>query len=360
MHQHFYKVTSQKIFATMTLRASRGDKIITQKKYCIYGIGNAVVDLEWEVPLSFLSDQDIEKGLMTLVNGQRQEQILRHSDNPYQHCGGSAANTLIAMAHLGSRAFFNCKLARDSRGEMYLKNLEQYGIQSPGLASAGEAPTATCLVMITPDADRTMQTHLGIASELSPEDIRPEELAASENLYVEGYLASDPKGLKAAIKAMELARAHNVRTILSLSDPSMAKYFRPQLLEIIGENKLDLLLCNADEALLLAQERDLPRALKKLSSMTTAMAVTCGPKGVIICENEREWSVLAPKVEAVNTNGAGDLFAGAYLFALTRGHSAPDAAAFACSAASLLVTRPGSRLKKDDLKKLYADFYRQQ
>ena len=319
-------------------------------------MGNAVMDLEWDIPFSFLSEQSLEKGLMTLVDQEQQEKLLQQSDNPYQHCGGSAANTLIAMAHLGSNTFFNCKVATDPMGELYLKNLNQYGIQGPP-PSHFSLPTATCLVMITPDADRTMQTHLGIASELAPEDVLPGELAASDHLFIEGYLASSPKGQQAAVKAMKFAHDHDIKTILSLSDPSMAKYFRQELLEIIDNQKLNFLLCNADEALLFTQQNALPQALEKLSTMATNVAVTCGEKGVLIRENGSEWSVPTPDVKAINTNGAGDVFAGTYLYALTQGYPPEQSGAFACSAASLLVTRPGSRLMEQELQELYHKFF---
>ena len=333
----------------------QGSKMVS-KKYCIYGMGNAVMDLEWSVPFSFLSEQNIEKGLMTLVDRERQEQLLRYSDNHYQHCGGSAANTLIAVAHLGSKTFFNCKMAPDSRGKSYLQNLEHYGVASPALPAVSPLPTATCLVMITPDADRTMQTYLGIASELSPDDILPEDIASSDYLYIEGYLSSSDKGKQAAIKAIKSARTHGVKTVLSLNDPSMAKYFRPQLQEIIGDEKLDLLFCNTDEALLFSQQQDLAPALNELSQVATGLAVTRGSEGVLIRDRDQEWSIPAPSVEAVNTNGAGDLFAGAYLYALIQKHSPPQAGAFACLAASRLVTRSGSRLGSDELKEIYTSF----
>ena len=325
-------------------------------------MGNAVMDIEWNIPFSFLSEQNMEKGFMTLVEQGRQEELLQYANNPYQHCGGSAANTLLAMAHLGSKTFFNCKVAQDPMGELYLHNLKQYGVEY--LLPADDRgkdpllPTATCLVLITPDGERTMQTHLGIASELSPEDIRLEYLAASRYLYIEGYLASSPQGGRAAVKAVELARAHGVKTVLSLSDPSMAKYFRPQLLEIIGEQKIDFLFCNAEEALLFTEQKDFSRALDDLSSLAAGMAITRGADGVVIREKEREWSLSAPKVEAVNTNGAGDLFAGTFLHAWLEGCSASHAGTFACEAAARLVTRPGSRLEKDELRGIHTHFFR--
>ena len=319
------------------------------------------MDLESDVSPSFFQQHNIEKGLMTLVSQEEQEGLLQHIHSPYQNCGGSAANALIAMAHLGSKAFFSCKVAADYQGKLYLQNLKKYGIKSLPLGNNAEStlPTATCLVMITPDADRTMQTHLGIASELDANDIVPGELAASHYLFIEGYLASSPKGLQAAMEAMKQARTHSVKTVLSLCDPSMAKYFRPQLLEIIGDKKLDLLLCNAEEALLLAEQRELPAALQKLLSLSASVVVTRGSDGVLIREQKEEWSVPAPEVKAINTNGAGDLFAGAYLYALTQGHPPPRAGAFACLAASRLVTQPGARLEKEELKKLYAKFSQQ-
>ena len=332
------------------------------KKYCIYGMGNAVRDLELEVPFSFLSELNVEKGQMALVDRDRQRELLHHAKElqcpEHRNCGGSAANTLIAMADLGAKIFYNCKLAQDELGTLYLQNLNQHGVQTnphPSSLDEDSLVTARCLVMITPDAERTMNTHLGISRQFSKEDIVWDDLSASEYLYIEGYLASVLEGKEAAIAAVEFARSCGVKTVLSFSDPAMAKFHSSELNEIMGDQKIDFLFCNEEEALLFTGKENISEAKRDLANRAHAFAITQGPRGACIWDGTEEWNVSAPAVRAVDTNGAGDIFAGVYLYTLIQGHPHPTAGTLASRAASCLVSRFGTRLPQEELEKIYYD-----
>ena len=329
-------------------------------KYAIYGMGNAVVDVELSVPFSFLSDLGIEKGLMTLVEQTHLEELLKKASlfgyPREQTCGGSGANTIAAISHLGAQTFYNCKVAGDETGRFYLENLNELGIETNlnkiPLTNIKDQTTAQCIVMVTPDAERTMNTHLGISQTFEEKDVSWADIAASHYLYIEGYLVSAKEGQKAAMKAVQYARTQGVQTVISFSDPSMTKYFREGLEDIIGTG-VDMIFCNEKESLTFTQTADLTQAIKKMQKVAKSFAITRGSQGALIWDGQKTIEVSTPSVCAVDTNGAGDLFAGAFLYALTAGHSYLEAGTFACEAASLLVSRWGSRLKKEELCTLY-------
>jgi sugar/nucleoside kinase (ribokinase family) len=321
------------------------------KKYHVYGIGNALVDMEIEVGLEFLNRMGVKKGLMTLVDQNRQDELLSHITGPghRRSCGGSAANTVIAVAQLGGKSFYSCKVAKDETGDFYFQDLRENGVET-NLSAQGRAEgvTGKCMVFITPDADRTMNTYLGITETFSESELVESELAEAAVLYMEGYLVTSPTGRAAAIKAKALAKKHGVKTALTFSDPGIVAYFKAGLEEMVGDG-VDIIFCNLAEAQAFTGLEDLASISKSLSKIAKSFAITMGPKGAFVKDGEREIHVLTNKVEAIDTNGAGDLFAGAYLYALTEGKDAGEAAKLACAAASKLVTKFGARLKRDEI-----------
>ena len=189
------------------------------KKYHVYGIGNALVDMEFEVEDSFLQKMNVEKGLMTLVDQDRQAELLSHLTG-IQHkrsCGGSAANTIIAVSQFGGKSFYSCKVASDEVGEFYYKDLVGNGVVTNMGENREEGITGKCMVLVTPDADRTMNSFLGITETFSEAELVKSEMLDSEYLYIEGYLVTSPTGKAAAIKARELAEANGVKTALTFS-----------------------------------------------------------------------------------------------------------------------------------------------
>jgi sugar/nucleoside kinase (ribokinase family) len=321
------------------------------KKYHVYGVGNALVDMEFEVTPEVLQGMGIDKGVMTLVDEPRQAEIVVKLTN--LHCkrcsGGSAANTMVAISQLGGKGFYSCKVANDEAGTFYLEDLLNCGLETNLRYRDRESgTTGKCLVMVTPDADRTMNTFLGITETLSQSELVPDAIADSEYIYLEGYLVTSPTGKNAAIKAREIAQQAGVLTSLSLSDPNMASFFKNGLLEMIGSG-LDLIFSNETEAMKLADTHNLDDAIAYLKTLAKRFAITRGAKGSLIFDGENLLEIAPVPVQAVDSVGAGDMYAGAFLYSITHGKSYTQAGDLASLAASRIVSRFGARLSNEEM-----------
>ncbi|MDH3879686.1 MAG: adenosine kinase, partial [Desulfobacterales bacterium] len=310
------------------------------KKYMAYGIGAALVDTEIKVQDAELTQMNVEKGLMTLVDEARQRELLGHLEGHLvkaSHAsGGSAGNSMIASAQFGGPTFMSCKVADDADGDIYVADLEAAGVDHCLNGARASGTTGKCLVLITPDAERSMNTFLGISETLSIEQLDAEAIAASEYLYIEGYLVTSPTGRAAAIKAREIAEAAGVKTSLSFSDPGMVEFFRDGMAEIIGD-RVDLVFCNEAEAMGWAQSDNLDETVEKLQQIAGSFVITRGAQGALTFDGAELAEIPPHRVQAVDTNGAGDMFAGAFLYAITRGESFPTAGRFASLAAGNIV-----------------------
>jgi sugar/nucleoside kinase (ribokinase family) len=319
------------------------------KKYDVYAIGNALVDMEFEVLDSFFTAHKIDKGLMTLVDEERQNYLLKAlaSDSKKKQCGGSAANTIIAVAQFGAKGFYSCKVAADSTGDFYLNDLVQHGVDTNlKKQTRQDGTTGKCLVLITPDAERTMNTYLGITATLSKTEVDAEAIKLSQYLYMEGYLVASPSGKEAAIHAREIARQHGVKTALTFSDVNMVKFFKDGLVEMIGPG-LDLLFCNESEALAFAGTENLMDAREALKKVSKNFVITLGENGAMIWDGTTFIDIEPYQVKAVDSNGAGDMYAGAFLYAVSQGHTCASAGKLASMSASKVVSQFGPRLKNE-------------
>ena len=237
-------------------------------KYDIYGIGGALVDTEVEVSDKFLIDAKIEKGGMTLVDESRQRELLQALSSEdltlLKKCGGSVCNSVVAASSLGSKAFFSGKVADDDDGELYVSDLNRAGVD---FHSADQDPgtTGKCLVMVTKDAERTMNTFLGASDTLSSKEIDKDALKNSEWFYVEGYLVTDEARTKVTKEAVEFAKEHGVKIAISLSDPFVVDMFGDALREVMGSG-VDLVFCNKDEALAFTGSDELRLCHRKTSN----------------------------------------------------------------------------------------------
>lgn len=318
--------------------------------YDIYGLGAALVDTEITVSDADLTRFGVEKGVMTLVDEPRQHELLRHLEDHLCHAsrasGGSAANSIIAAQYFGARTFYSCKVADDDNGRFYLADLANAGVTVPANLGYAAGITGKCLVMITPDAERTMNTFLGISETLSIAEIDEEALKASKYVYIEGYLVTSPTGRSAATRLRELAHEHQVKTAISLSDPAIVEYFYDDLRTMVG-NDIDLLFCNYAEALQFTRSDNLADAIAALQNTAKTFAITLGGDGAILFDGQQQLTVPAPKVQAVDTNGAGDMFAGAFLYGLTQGWDYATAGALAVRAAAQVVSQFGPRLRPE-------------
>jgi len=319
------------------------------KKFDVYGIGNALVDMEFEVEESTIKEAGIEKSQMTLVDEARQTQIMSilHDTHHKKTSGGSAANTIIGVAQFGGKSFYSCKVAKDALGEFYLKDLLDNGVATNlHSETLEEGITGKCMVLITPDGDRTMNTFLGITSNFSTKELIEEEIKNSKYLYIEGYLVASPSGKEAAIHAKKVAEENGVKTSITFSDVSMVKFFGAGMREIIGTG-VDLLFCNEAEAFAFTETTDLKEAIAALKKVAKAFAITLGSKGAFVFDGNDEITVPTTEVRCVDANGAGDLFAGAVLYGINNGLSYAQAAKLGCKASSTLVTQFGARLPKE-------------
>ena len=318
------------------------------KRYDVYGLGSALVDTEIEVTDADLNALGIEKGLMTLVDENRQSELINnltdHLTLSKRACGGSAANTIIALSQFGGKGCMACKLADDDNGHFYRQDLIDHGVDYSGSEHLDSGITGKCLVMITPDAERTMNTFLGIAAQLDPHDIDLAAIAESEYIYIEGYLVASDSGRAAAIKARQTAQGSGTKVAISLSDPGIVAHFKDGLNEIIGSS-VDLLFCNKQEALSWCDTDNLQAAIKTMQHRAKQFVITLGAEGAVVFDGDQDYHVSAQPVTAVDTNGAGDMFAGAYLYAINDGQSPVDAARLATRAASAVVGTYGPRLQ---------------
>lgn len=330
------------------------------KRYHIYGIGAALVDTEITLEDTDLNTMKVAKGVMTLVDEARQCELIAYLSNHLvasrKASGGSAANTIIAASYFGCNNVYSCKVANDANGEFYINDIKAAGVHYPAHITPPEGITGKCLVMITPDAERTMNTFLGISETLSVAELDMDAIARSEYVYIEGYLVTSASGRAAAIELRKRAEASNTRTALSLSDPAMVQFFRDGLVEMIGDG-VDLLFCNKDEAMGFTQTDNLQDAGEALKKISRQFAITCGSEGALIFDGDKMIQVAGNKVTAVDTNGAGDMFAGAFLYALSQGNSYQKAGEFASLAASKVVSQFGPRLKAEQHGELKQRFF---
>jgi sugar/nucleoside kinase (ribokinase family) len=328
------------------------------EKYNIYGIGGALVDTEVEVSDKFLAYANIDKGVMTLVDEPRQRELLHALSsrdlNLVKKCGGSVCNSVVAASSLGARAFFSGKVADDADGELYISDLNQAGVD---FHSADQDPgtTGKCLVMVTEDAERTMNTFLGASDTLSAKEIDKDALKNSEWFYVEGYLVTDEARTRVTKEAVQFAKEHGVKIAISLSDPFVVDVFGDALRDVMG-SEVDLVFCNKDEALAFTSSEGLDSAIEKLKLITKSFAITDGAKGAITYDGDSVSKSDGVSAKAIDTNGAGDMFAGAFLYAITSGKSYDWAAKLANDCASRVVAKFGPRLELEEFNAIKAKF----
>ena len=321
-------------------------------KYDVYGIGNALVDKEFEVEEHFFAENGIQKGLMTLIDEPTQQRLLQTLRETYglkkRASGGSAANSIVAVSQFGGKTFYACKVANDETGEFYMNDLQAAGVKT-GLAQVrcqSEGVTGKCLVMVTPDAERTMNTFLGITADFSEAELHLDELKQANYLYIEGYLVTSPISRAAAIKARQVAAEHGVKTAMTFSDPSMVKYFRDGIHEMLG-NGADILFCNREEISLFTGKDDLEQAIQAAQPFAKKLVITLGSKGALVVDGTERTEIAPHLVKAVDTNGAGDMFAGAFLYGITQGMDNAQAGKLASLAAAEIVSVFGARLSPE-------------
>lgn len=317
------------------------------KTYNVYGIGNALVDAEFEVTDDFLKHENIQKGLMTLVDGEAQKVLYNRLVEKFglkkRAGGGSAANSMYAISQFGGTTFYTCKVASDEAGDYYVKQLGEHNIKTNLSQQREYGDTGKCLVMVSPDAERTMLTFLGISAGISSKDLNLEAIKNSQYVYLEGYLASSPTGTQACVDARKAAEANGVATALSLSDAAMVQFCRGGLESMVGDG-VTLLFANETEAKAWTGKENVGDAMDALKKIAKTVVITLGSKGALLFDGAKLITVDSIPVKAIDTNGAGDMFAGAFLYAITNGKDFSTAGRLASYAASRTVSHFGPRL----------------
>ena len=322
--------------------------------YHLYAIGNALVDTEYEVSDELLARMGVSKRHMTLIDAEQRTALHQHVQGLHARRtgGGSAGNTVVALAQLGGQAFYSCRVADDELGAFYTQDLQANGVATNLMhTQAHPGQTGSCMVLVTPDAERTMCTFLGATSQLDRHALHPHDIAKAKVYYMEGYLAASPSGLEAALEGLKIAKQHGVQTALTLSDVSMINFCRAGLQAMAGEG-LDYLFANEEEAQVWCGSTDLQVVLSQLQPLARTVCLTRGPQGCIVLQGGQSTRVPAVPTKAVDTNGAGDMFAGAFLYGVTHGMGEAQAAALANRAAAAVVAQHGNRLTRAQMQAL--------
>ena len=292
---------------------------VNTQKLDVYGVGNALVDILALVEEDFITKYSLQKSGMTLMDAPTQGGILAGLEkiSLKKRSGGSAANSMIAIAQSGGTGIFVAKVASDKNGEVYSQDMVDSKIEfNVAPAPTADNPTGTCVVLTTPDAERTMCTNLGVSVNLSASDIDPEEIKRCKYSYVEGYLWTGDSTKEACIQAMEYSKREGVKVCFTFSDQFLVDSFAEDFRGLLT-NYCDVLFCNADEALSFTGIDSLEKSAAKIGELVETAFITNGKDGCLVVQNKEITTVPGFAADAIDTVGAGDAFAGGVLYGLT-------------------------------------------
>lgn len=319
----------------------------------VFGIGNALVDILAFVEDELIVSHGLQRGMMTLMDSEQQGKILGSLEDISLQLksGGSAANTMIAIAQSGGNGYYAGKVSADPNGEFYRQDMLKEGIlfEVPPLPES-HGVTGTCVVLTTPDGERTLCTHLGVSSDLAETDIDLERLRQSLYCYTEGYLWSTPTPRKACITAIEAAKSYGIPVAFTFSDAFLVKLFADDFRQLITDY-CDVLFCNADEVRYFCDKQDLTECATELGKLVDMVFITDSANGCLVVDHQEIISVPGFPVKPLDTVGAGDAFAGGVLFGLTHGYNLRQSARWGNYLGSEIVQIPGARLDGSQVKK---------
>ncbi len=317
------------------------------KLYDTLGIGNAIVDVLTHVSDEFIAGQKLGKGTMTLVDEARSKALYSLVGQATECSGGSVANTMAGIASLGGKGAFIGKVADDQLGKIFAHDLQSVGVRYHSKPAPGAQPsTANCLVFVTPDAQRTMATYIGACALLDENDIDETLIAASNTVYIEGYLWNGDHNKQAIRKAISLARAHGAQVAFTLSDTFCVNMHRDAFLALV-QRDLEVLFANEAEIMALTGAMDVDEAITAARGLCPVVAITMGEKGSVVVTPDHVYRVpTKPVSKLVDTTGAGDLFAAGFLHARAEGRALADCAALGNRCAGEIIQQLGARAMK--------------
>ena len=320
-------------------------------KYDICALGNALVDTQYMVSYEFLESVGLEADQMTLVSADEQNEITKKLDEmrieSVSDCGGSATNSLVAASSYGASCHHVCRVSKDNDGMRYLESLKQANVYHKGFGEEElSLPTGKCLILVTPDAKRTMVSMLGVSAFMSTIDLDLEAIANSKIFYIEGYMVTSDENFEAVITVLEFLKDKSIKKALSLSDPGIVLGFREKF-EKIESYGIDIVFGNDDEAKAFTGKDNLDSAIEDLKEKSFISVITTGADGSIVVSDGNKDIVSGEEIDPIDTNGAGDMFAGSFIYAYLNGMSLKSAAKFGNFAASKVVQTFGPRLSKD-------------
>ncbi|MCD1279434.1 MAG: adenosine kinase [Psychrobacter sp.] len=327
--------------------------------YDVMAIGNALVDHEYVLSDAALEETDLTRGNMTLAAIEEQQQLLAYFklaeiEPSKQAGGGSAANAMYTFASLGGKPFYACRVGDDTQGAFYLKDLHDAGVATSDKSIHAGGVTGSCVVAVTEDGERTMQTYLGTSSEITADNVDFDALMQADWLYLEGYLAMSESIQPAMTQLRQQAGVHNAKIAVSFADPAVVKFAKEGLLNMLG-NKVAVIFCNSEEAKLFTDKKQVKAAARALLEYCQTAVVTDGANGAVIArrsddESEIEIHDIATPVVAnvIDTNGAGDNYAGAFLYALSQQYSLPECGRLASEVSAQVIQQFGPRLASQD------------
>lgn len=313
----------------------------------VLGIGNAIVDVIAPATDAFIAEQGLTKGIMRLIDAEEAERLYAAMNPGTEVSGGSCANTMAGIAALGGAGAYVGRVRDDQLGGVFAHDMRAAGVRFDAAPARSGPPTARCLILVTPDAQRTMNTYLGACVELTPEDVDAELARAAKVTYIEGYLWDQPPAKQACLKAMQAAHAAGREVALTLSDPFCVDRYRDEFRELVA-NHVDILFANEQEIVALYQAKDFAAALAAARADCAIACLTRSEKGSVIVSGEAVHEVAAvPVARVVDTTGAGDLYAAGFLYGYTQGLDLPAAGHVASVAAGEIISHVGARPQAD-------------
>jgi sugar/nucleoside kinase (ribokinase family) len=327
----------------------------------ISAIGNALVDTVFKVEHSLISELGLEIDQMTLSSAEEHapiiDRLIASGADTVSDCGGSATNSLVAAASFGAKCFHTCKVSDDQDGVKYLESLKEAGVGHKGnMASANTIPTGKCLILVTPDAKRTMTTALNVSSLMDDDDLDLNQIANSKIFYIEGYMVTSEENYKVTLQALNhLQNFPDVKIAFSLSDPGIVMGFKDKFHEMESYG-LDYIFGNDDEAMAFVDAENIDEAFIKLQEKPYTSIITMGEKGSSVITNDEIIHTPKVNINPVDTNGAGDMFAGSFLYALLQDRDLRSCAEFANYGASKVVETFGPRLTEEGYREVLNNY----